>query len=151
MDVREAGRLAALLYLAAAWGAPFVQAQPALGEQELGVELHYEAFTGCPERDAFVKNLKARRRGAAGGTVFGTIQRRLCGQFPLIPKWQLGKYGLVYVDTTDPRPVGKLRVGRNLLRRIGRLTEVPMEQVANKWEVVYQYDAYINKYRAYKG
>jgi len=71
MDVPAAGQLATLLYLSAAWSASFVQAQLAPGnrEQGLGVELHYEALAGCPARDAFVKNLKARRRGATGDTV----------------------------------------------------------------------------------
>jgi hypothetical protein len=61
MDASVSGRLAAFLcLLAAAITAPVVIAQPAPG-----VVLRYEAFAGCPDRDAFAKNLEARRRGAA--------------------------------------------------------------------------------------
>jgi hypothetical protein len=60
MDASASGRLAALLCFAAAIAAPVV-AQPV---DPIGVELRYEAFAGCPERDAFAKNLDARRRGA---------------------------------------------------------------------------------------
>ena len=60
VDARASARLAALICLAAAIGAPAVAAQPA------AVELRYEAFAGCPDRDAFATNLEARRRGAAG-------------------------------------------------------------------------------------
>jgi hypothetical protein len=45
--------------VAAAQPAPSAQANPA------GVELLYDAFAGCPEREAFAKNLEARRRGDA--------------------------------------------------------------------------------------
>lgn len=55
--------------LAAASAVPVVQAQPAppTEGQVLGAELRYEAFTGCPDRDSFVKSLEARSRGVAAG------------------------------------------------------------------------------------
>jgi len=66
MDASASGRLAALVCLAATMPAPVVIAQPAPSVQAnpMGVELRYEAFAGCPEREAFAKNLDARRRGA---------------------------------------------------------------------------------------
>lgn len=66
MDASVSGRLAAFLCLAAAITAPVVVAQPAPSAQaNAGVELRYEAFAGCPDREAFAKNLDARRRGPA--------------------------------------------------------------------------------------
>ena len=67
MDASASGRLAALLCLAATMPAPVVIAQPAPSVQAdpMGIELRYEAFAGCPEREAFAKNLDARRRGPA--------------------------------------------------------------------------------------
>lgn len=64
MGASASGRLAAFLCIAAAIAARVV-AQPA-PSNPTGVELRYEAFAGCPDREAFAKNLEARRRGAAG-------------------------------------------------------------------------------------
>jgi len=73
MDASVSGRLAAFFCLAAAITAtPVVVAQPAPG-----VELRYEAFAGCPERDAFAKNLDARQRGAAVPTSAVQLDVRL--------------------------------------------------------------------------
>jgi hypothetical protein len=88
--------------------------------------------------------------GSASSTVFDTIERRLCSQFPLIPRWHLGQYTGVYVDVVSAPISGKLRLNRNLLRRTGSVTESPTEGLLNKIEIVYQYDAYLGKFRAYK-
>jgi hypothetical protein len=65
MDASVSGRVAAFLCLATVIAARVVSAQAA----PIGVELHYEAFAGCPEREAFSKNLEARQRGAVAGAV----------------------------------------------------------------------------------
>ena len=88
--------------------------------------------------------------GAASSTVFETIQRRLCGQFPLIPRWYLGQYTGVYVDVVNAPISGKLRLNRNLIKRAGEVAESSTDGLLNKIEIVYQYDAYLGKFRAYK-
>lgn len=81
MDASASGRLAALLCLAAAITAPVVVAQPApsVEANPTGVELRYQAFAGCPEREAFAKNLDARRRGAARAASAVQLEVRLRG------------------------------------------------------------------------
>jgi hypothetical protein len=65
MSASAPGRLAAFICVATAITAPVVVAQPAPNVQAnpVGIELRYEAFAGCPEREAFARNLDARQRG----------------------------------------------------------------------------------------
>jgi hypothetical protein len=77
---RASGRFVALLWLAAAIDAHVVVAQPAPSANPIGVELRYDSFAGCPEREAFAKNLDARRRGlvvAASATQLDVRLHRL--------------------------------------------------------------------------
>jgi hypothetical protein len=81
MDASVSGRLAAFFGLAAAISAPAVVAQPSA--EASSVELRYEAFAGCPDRDAFAKNLDARRRGpAAAGAVQLDVRLRSTAELP---------------------------------------------------------------------
>lgn len=54
--------------------APSVAQAQVAAEELAGIDLQYEAPVGCPERDAFVKNLEARRRGAPPGTATDTVR-----------------------------------------------------------------------------
>lgn len=83
MDASVSGRLAAFFCLAAASMARVVVAQPAPSGQPNPVELRYEASEGCPDREAFAKNLDARRRGpAAASAVQLDVRLRSSAELP---------------------------------------------------------------------
>jgi len=50
----------------------------------------------------------------------------------------------------DAPSSGRLRLGRNLINRVGDVTEGRTEALANKLEITYQYDAYLGKFRSYR-
>lgn len=89
---------------------------------------------------------------ASGSTDSATalkyIEEVLCKSYPMISMaWQDGGYGPVYYDRRTA-PVMELRVGQYpLLKRKTAISEMPKEELKNRFTVNYDYDALTDTHR----
>tara|TARA_Y100000310_G_C20697457_1_gene826688 strand:+ start:2585 stop:4321 length:1737 start_codon:yes stop_codon:yes gene_type:complete len=88
--------------------------------------------------------------GKSEGMTFETVQRRLASQLPIIPVWRDGKYGIIVIDLNNPISVIKLKKNKNIISRVGNVTETDVAKVKNSFEILYGYNPRLGQYTKYK-
>jgi len=83
-------------------------------------------------------------------TIFQTIQKRLSPQLPIIPVWKNEKYGIIVIDLDNPKPVLKLRKGKNIIKLEGHVSDTDVEKLHNSFELNYGYNPRTQKFTKYK-
>lgn len=78
--------------------------------------------------------------------VFESISERLTKQLPLIPLWKEGKFSAIVLDYSRVDISAYLKIPGNIIRREGRVTNSPIEDIGNVFTVKYQYSPIQNRF-----
>lgn len=88
--------------------------------------------------------------GTSEATAFDTIQKRLSPQLPIIPVWRNGKYGIIVIDLDNIVPICNLRMDKNIITRVGNISETDVSTVKNSFEINYGYNPRLQQTTKYK-